>query len=135
MLLIDWNDHFSVGIPSIDEQHKKLVNMINALHAAIEQDQGEDALNDIFDGLAVYIEKHFSYEEGLFAEHGFPDEEAHRREHEILTEQVETLRKRFEAEEGMITVALLEFLKNWLQNHILDSDKRYSSFLQEKGVE
>ena len=134
MPLIEWNDSFSVGIPSIDEQHKRLVNMLNALQDAISEERGEKVLYEIFEGLVVYTEKHFSYEEQLLVDHQYPEAEKHRREHAVLYEQAATLRKRFESGEGYISESLIEFLKLWLNEHIQGSDKRYSAYLIAQGV-
>jgi hemerythrin len=134
MSLIEWNDSFSVGIPSIDEQHMKLVNILNALQTAVDGGEADAVLNEIFEGLVTYTEKHFAYEEELFAAHHYPQGEAHSREHTVLRDQAMTLRKRFEAGEGYVSDSLIDFLKLWLNEHIQGSDKRYSDYLIEQGV-
>ena len=73
MPLIEWTDELSVGIESIDEQHKKLVNMINALNDAMLTNSSNELLGTIFTGLAAYTQKHFAYEENMFAEYNYPD--------------------------------------------------------------
>ncbi len=78
MPLIQWSDNLSVGIASIDEQHKKLLNMINVLSDALANGQANEVLVQIFDGLAVYTVKHFAYEEELFSKYGYEESEAHK---------------------------------------------------------
>lgn len=132
MALVEWSEEFSVGIESIDEQHKKLLNMLNALQFAVEQGKEESILHEIFVGLALYTQKHFDYEEQLLASHGYDEFESHKREHEILKVQVKTLQHRFESKEGVITGALIDFLKEWWTEHIQGSDQKYSAYMQER---
>jgi len=135
MPLIEWSNELSVGIDSIDEQHKKLVNMINALNDAKLNGSSNELLGKIFTGLAAYTQKHFAYEENMFAEHGYSDSEEHKRQHNELIAQVVELKEKFMVNpQGTINAELLQFLKRWLTNHIMRTDKDYAEFLISKGV-
>lgn len=135
MPLIEWSADLSVGIDSIDEQHKKLVNMINALNDAMLTGSSNELLGKIFTGLAAYTQKHFAYEENMFAEYGYADSEKHKRQHSELIAQVVELKQNFiENPQATITTDLMQFLKRWLTNHIMKTDKEYTEFLLSKGV-
>ena len=135
MPLIEWTAELSVGIDSIDEQHKKLVNMINALNDAMLTNSSDELLGKIFTGLAAYTQKHFAYEENMFAEYGYTDSEEHKRQHNELIAQVVELKERFiENPQGTMSADLMLFLKRWLTNHIMRTDKDYAEFLISKGV-
>jgi len=135
MPLIEWTAELSVGIKSIDEQHKKLINMINALNDAMLTGGSNELLGKIFSGLAAYTQKHFAYEENMFAEFGYSDSQEHKRQHTELIAQVIELKERFiENPQGTISADLMLFLKRWLTNHILRTDKEYTEFLLSKGV-
>ena len=135
MPLIEWTDELSVGIESIDEQHKKLVNMINALNDAMLTNSSNELLGTIFTGLAAYTQKHFAYEENMFAEYGYTDSKEHKRQHNELIAQVVELKEKFIGNpEGTISADLMQFLKRWLTNHIMRTDKEYTEFLLSKGV-
>lgn len=135
MPLIEWTAELSVGIDSIDEQHKKLVNMINALNDAMLLGESNELLGKIFTGLATYTQKHFAYEENMFAEYGYADSQEHKRQHAELINQVIELKEQFiENPQGTISADLMLFLKRWLTNHIMRTDKEYSEFLLSKGV-
>lgn len=135
MPLIEWSPELSVGIASIDEQHKKLVNMINALNDAMLLGESSELLGKIFTGLAAYTQKHFAYEENMFAEYGYPDTQEHKRQHNELIEQVIELKDNFmKNPQGTISEDLMLFLKRWLTNHIMRTDKDYTEFLLSKGV-
>jgi hemerythrin len=135
MPLIEWTDELSLGIESIDEQHKKLVNMINALNDAMLTNSSNELLGKIFTGLATYTQKHFAYEENMFAEYGYTDSEEHKRQHNELIAQVVELKQKFiKNPQGTMSAELMLFLKRWLTNHIMRTDKDYAEFLISKGV-
>lgn len=134
MALFEWNDDFSVKVPSIDAQHKGLVDMLNSLHAGMSSGAGSDQLASILAGLIDYTAKHFAHEEKLFAEHGYPDAEAHIAEHQKLVGQVLDYQAKFERKEVRMNMELMRFLKDWLIKHILGSDKAYSTLFVEKHV-
>lgn len=134
MSLIQWNAELSVGINPIDEQHKKLVNMINELNDALQSGKTNQVLATIFDGLTVYTIEHFGYEEELFAQYGYPESQAHNAEHAALIQQLTDLQKKMQTGNFMISVELMVFLKDWLINHILKTDKAYTKFLCDQGV-
>ncbi len=134
MPLIRWNNELSVGISSIDEQHKQLVNMLNELNDGLEQGKANDVLVKIFAGLADYTVKHFGYEEELFSRYGYAEEQQHINEHKALIMQVQKLQQKMVEGDFMISVEVMAFLKDWLTNHILITDKAYGPFLIDKGV-
>lgn len=134
MPLIPWNDELSIGINSVDEQHKTLVNMINILNDAMAEGQTNEVLTKIFDDLALYTVQHFGYEEELFTRYGYAESQAHQHEHDELVKQVQELQQKMNNGDFMISVELMVFLKDWLMKHILKTDKAYAPFLIEKGV-
>jgi len=135
MALIEWSDNLSVKINSIDEQHQTLVGMVNELHDSMEKGDSKDELGKVLGGLAGYTVKHFGYEENLFDKHGYPETDDHKKEHSDLINQVQDLQNRYKTDESFTLGSdVMEFLKNWLTNHIQGTDKKYSSFLQDNGV-
>jgi hemerythrin len=134
MALINWSENFSVNIKEIDEQHKKLIFMLNDLHDAMKSGKGNDVMEKIFDGLLQYVGTHFATEEKYMSLHNYPGYIAHKTEHTKLTQKVLDLNKKFQQGAPVLTVELLGFLKDWLQNHIMGTDKKYGPFLNEKGI-
>ncbi len=63
MAFIAWTDELSVDIGEIDEQHKKLINMINDLSYAMSKGKGRDVIEAILVGLRDYTVEHFAHEE------------------------------------------------------------------------
>lgn len=134
MALITWNEQLSVNIGKIDLQHKKLVELINRLCDAMQQGKGKEALGNVLSELKDYTVYHFNTEEKLFQEHGYPRYQLHKKEHDDLTKQVEELKDKFDKGDIMITIKVLNFLKDWLNQHITGSDKIYTPFLNSKGI-
>ena len=129
-----WKDEYSVGISSIDEQHKRLVNLINQLQTAVDYSTGETYEREALDELVDYTKTHFSYEEGLMEQNGYPDFEPHKAQHEKMIRKVEEVLAEYETNHDAAMKNALDYLGDWLINHINGTDKEYSSFLIEKGV-
>lgn len=129
-----WNDNYSVGVGSIDADHKKLVGMVNDLFDGVKEGKGVGAVGQILDGLIAYTVEHFDREERYFAQTGYPDTAAHKAEHEDLKKQVLEIQAKFRAGNSAVTMETMSFLKNWLINHIQGSDKKYGSHLNSHGV-
>lgn len=134
MPLLQWTQDMSVNIVEIDNQHKKLVNLINLLHDSMKEGKGREALKTVLEDLANYTVYHFETEEKLFRTHAYPEYVHHKKEHDDLTKQVLAIKTEYEGGKSNLTIDLMNFLKNWLNHHILNSDKRYSSYLNTKGV-
>lgn len=134
MSLIQWGPKYSVNIKEIDSQHQKLMTLINQLYDAMTAGHGKEALGKVLNELTNYTVGHFAYEEKLFAQYGYPETTAHKTEHVKLVQQVSELKQKFDSGKGQITMEVMNFLKDWLNNHIMVVDKKYSEFLNSKGV-
>lgn len=135
MSVIIWSEELSVGIDSIDQQHQILIGLINDLNTAMAKGEANAMIGDILLSLADYTRLHFSYEEKLFEQHDYPNTRKHKRQHCELIDQISALKERFETElSGSVGLEIMQFLKNWLTNHIMKTDKAYSEYLIRKGV-
>jgi hemerythrin len=134
MALIQWNAALSVNIAEIDAQHRRLVDMLNELNDAMVQGRGKDVIGKIVTGLANYTATHFATEEKYFDRHGYPASVAHKQEHRDFTAKVAEFKKGFDEGRLGLSVSVMNFLGDWLRNHIKGSDKDYGPFLNGKGV-
>lgn len=133
--LISWSRIFTVNVKEIDDQHKKLFELINKLHAANQADVADQALQSIFDELIEYTQYHFDTEEKLMLEYKFPGYEDHKREHENLKAKVfETQEKYLDGKTSYIVLLTLELISSWINKHLLETDKKYSEFFTSKGL-
>ncbi len=132
--LMEWRDQFSVGIPSVDRQHKVLIKYINQLHSASRKGESALEVSRVLGGLISYTKVHFAYEEMMFRTYGYPESEDHAISHKRLLEKVASYKRRFDSGEADIAKELLDLLIYWLNHHILEEDMAYSSYLVKKGA-
>ncbi|MFH1571819.1 MAG: bacteriohemerythrin [Gemmatimonadota bacterium] len=135
MALIHWSDRFSVHIAGIDEQHQRLVTILNELHEALRAGRGKDSLGSILNGLLAYAGTHFETEERYFAQYEYPDTVEHTREHASFATQVSACKTQFDSGRVSLSVEEMNFLMGWLTQHIEGQDKKCGPFLNEKGVQ
>ena len=128
--IFPWNEHFNTGIPIIDEQHHKLVSIINKLatHFALEE---EIEINSVFDELIDYTIYHFKTEESIWHKYLCDDnlDMQHQQTHKEFTAKVVQLRSKIEAKPDIeLAQEVLLYLAKWLASHILEND-RYMAYV------
>jgi hemerythrin len=135
MALMKWSDALSVGVPSLDDQHKKMVCLLNLLHDGMMTGKDKMALGDVLKALIASTAMHFKYEEDLLARVDYPEGQSHRAEHAELTRQIQNIRREYETiGPSAMTIPVMSFLKNWLTAHILGADMKYRPHLAAKGI-
>lgn len=134
MALVTWSDKLSVGIKSIDDQHSVLFNTINELHAAMLKGQARQIIGKLLGELLLYTRNHFSDEEKMMADKGYPGLDEHIKVHRALTKKVEEYSARYEKGDLSLSLDLSEFLSNWLTAHIQGVDRSYGPYMNERGV-
>lgn len=134
MSYLEWSDSFSVKVKEIDDQHKKLIGMINKLHDAMLANRGREVQEEIIFEMLEYVSYHFTTEEKYMSSFAYPDYEAHKREHLEFAAEVADLKARIDRGALMLSIMPLSLLRDWLQNHILVTDMKYSEFLNSKGL-
>ena len=127
--LVTWSDAISVDNKVIDDDHKKLIDAVNALYAAIHSGGEKLIVVDAFDEMMAYTSYHFGHEEKLMAKAKYPDIDDHARQHRGFIEQLGTLYGDFKNGKDVAGRALLNFLKFWLTTHIMVIDKRLAHYL------
>lgn len=132
MAFVDWKPEYSVGNLEIDQQHRKLVDIINNLHDSMKLGGKPEDLKRVLNELMNYTRFHFSHEEKVIERAGYADLANHKRMHRAMVEQVEQLRKEVESSRAAFSIKLMGFLKRWLTDHILGADQKYAPSL--KGV-
>jgi len=135
MTLFAWSDEeFGVNVAEIDEQHKQLIAIINELHDSMLEKKSGDIMEGLFERLLRYVAVHFETEERLMETYDYPGFEAHKVQHDELAARVRSMRE--DQRQGRIVVSLdvMNFLKDWLVRHIKGTDRLYSDFLNSEGV-
>ena len=131
---LDAFNEYLVGIKEIDNQHKGLVIIINELFTYMTAGKAKEKLDDIFDHLTDYTKKHFSTEEIVLQRYAYPELDQHKEEHLKFIKKLEDLKSDFESNKITVSLEVLNFLKDWLLNHILVSDKKYAAHIKKFDV-
>jgi len=128
---ITWDDSYSVGLEHIDNQHKELVKMVNDLYGACKVGAlKEDIVYMRTVSKALeYARVHFADEEKYMDKVFYPELDEHKKQHEEFVVEIKKSIKLFEYGETA-PIELVNFLKNWLLNHIAISDKKYAPYLK-----
>ncbi len=134
MALMIWDQTFSVNVKEIDLQHQKLVDMLNQLHELMKSGQGKEALGPVLDDLIKYAAVHFATEEKYFDKFGYKETQTHKGEHKRFVDKVVAFQNDFKKGNTMLTIDVMNFLKDWLVKHIKGTDKRYTKCFNEHGL-
>jgi hemerythrin-like metal-binding protein len=132
---MEWNKGYSVGVAIFDDEHKKLITIINQLAEAVTAGVDKAALQNIADSLVEYVLMHFRHEEMYFDDWAYPAAAEHIAIHAKLRQKVFDYRKQImEKDAQTLAAELSEFLRGWLTDHILIEDRKYGEFLCQKGL-
>ncbi len=134
MPIVRWCDTYSVNVAEIDEQHKKLLDLVNDLHSAIESLADKNELKDMLDELVEFTRTHFSTEEELMKQHGFPELKKHRKEHKLLLRYLVELVDGVSGGKKLYFYSDYDVSTDWALIHIIECDKSLGAFLNSKGV-
>lgn len=129
-----WSDTMSVKSNEIDDQHKKLVGLLNQMYQAFMDREHKEKVGLVIDQMAEYAKYHFETEEKYFAEFGYDDSENHIREHQQFRQKVEEFIQKYNKNHSALTYDVMNFLRTWLNHHILESDKKYVDCFLRNGV-
>jgi hemerythrin len=136
MSFIKWTDELSVGVESLDADHKILISLLNQLDDAVHGGEPRETVERVLDALVEYTDYHFRREEALMRAVSYPEYDAHVRTHSTLRAQVTDIRERYRRNpESIHAREVLSFLRNWLSAHILGRDHRYMPFMDGKRRE
>lgn len=128
--LVAWSSIYGLGLEEIDDQHKSLFDIINKTWRAIVEQAESHVTQALVDQLEMYALAHFAAEETFMRASRFPEFETHKGEHQQFVARIAAEKKRLVAG-GTVSLDLLYFLKDWLIEHILLSDKAYAQFTRQ----
>jgi hemerythrin-like metal-binding protein len=134
MALLAWNERYSVGVKTLDDQHNVLFGILNDLYDAMKKGQAQTVTGPLLHKLADYTGRHFASEEAMMASARFAGLTEHCAKHRELIKQVEAYIARFERGDVMLSIDLFNFLRDWLTTHISKEDKNYGPCLVAHGA-
>jgi hemerythrin len=132
--IFQWREEYNTNIKAMDEHHRTLFETANKLYEEIHSGRNQAVLGDTLNFLIGYTEEHFSQEEKLMEDYDFPEYEVHIKHHVRLIQQVQELKSKYAAGETRVDMSIVNFLKDWIINHILTEDRKYGPYLNDKGI-
>lgn len=132
---VEWSDHFSVGVPELDAQHARLIELLNEMAAAAATPEDTGRLRGVLAGLKAHAATHFSAEEAVVGQVTPELLAFHQGEHLKFMEQVREFTLALDADDRppMLPLELFHFLKTWIEDHILGVDMKYAARLRLTG--
>ncbi len=136
MAYFEWDNDYTVGIKTMDNQHKNLIDIINKLHSSMSSDFDNEVLQSAMSELEYYAAYHFTVEEGIMRHNDFPELSSHIEEHKKYIQALQNIRLQIveRKSESMIIIKLEDFLRKWWVNHIINLDKKYGSYITSKDI-
>lgn len=134
MNFLNWTEELSVNIDSIDEQHKKLIELISDFYDNIQKRSNDENISRLIKGMKEYTIRHFVTEEKYMRQYDYPDYPTHKQEHEKFIAKVKEIEEKFNSGKLIISFEITTFLKDWIKKHILEIDKKYSDFFIQHGI-
>jgi hemerythrin-like metal-binding protein len=134
MSLITWSTSIALDIPSIDNQHQRWISLINDLHEAMRTGKGRAVVGQTLTAMIDYTRTHFTAEEGLMSKHKYPEYTQHKALHDEFTAKLLDWQRQQKVTDTVLTLEVMNTLKDWLINHIQTVDRKYVPYLKSKGV-
>lgn len=119
-----WKPEYSVGDEHLDDQHRGLIDLIDML-------DDESRMAEVLDRLDRYVDEHFRDEEAMLERAGYPDLQAHKQQHRAFEEWLSVSRRAYREPDisSILCESIRAYLKSWLVNHIMVSDKDYAAWI------
>ena len=130
-----WESRLNIGVKQFDDHHKELIRIISELKESKNSGENHVYLKNLLFELLSYTKYHFTAEERLMEKFNYQQMIEHKLEHKKLTEQVEQFLESYSTGKVDLDEKLFEFLKRWLFEHILETDKKLGQYLRIRGVE
>lgn len=127
-VFIVWSDEYSLGSPTLDQQHKRLFELINSLYEAMQRGVEQNQLKDLLQMLEQYAQHHFDEEEQAMAEVKYPDIVEQRKAHRYFGRRIMEFKHQMQRED-LFPRDILVFMKDWLVAHILNMDQKITPFI------
>ena len=134
MALINWTEKFNTNIPTIDFQHKKLVNLINDFYQNIRNRSNDENIATLIEGMKNYLIMHFKTEEEFMQSTSYPNYKLHKMEHDSFIAKVANLEEKFKSGQLILSFEITDFLKTWIKDHILGTDMQYINHFIKNGI-
>lgn len=135
MALITWNETLNVGVASMDRQHREMADLVNLIHDNLLQGVPDAELRQNFDLLAAATVAHFRHEQDLWTRTDYPAAAGHKHKHDLLMVVLDRFRETLDRDTSQSRLEQqLDYLREWLLDHIDDEDKPLAAHLNAAGI-
>ncbi len=131
MKLREWNESYAIGIDIIDKQHQELIHLANHLQKATSDVSFEETLEQ----LVLYVERHFVTEQEFLRLYKYPQYLEHVKIHNNFAKKVYEIYDDIKNNKMIILNVLTQFIENWITNHILIEDKKFSEWIKDHSID
>jgi hemerythrin-like metal-binding protein len=128
-VLLTWKEQYALGIPSVDAEHREMIEMINALHETLLRPGQKDSVLAFLGEIYARISAHFALEEKMMRERRYDQFEDHKADHERLLDEIRDIMDRYEDDERYDEPQLARQLDDWFAVHFRTRDARLHKFL------
>lgn len=138
MEFLTWDEKYSVGIQDFDEHHKQLIDLLNEVYKKVFEceniDEERNLTQQILSDLLQYVKYHFTAEETMMMDFGYPDYAEHKKKHDYYINEIDKIVAEHKNGEAALSFSVFTVLKDWITIHILVEDQQYSQFFHENGI-
>ncbi len=134
MAIFTWDEKFSVHVEKMDEQHKKLFDLINQLHEAMSSGKGNAIMVEILSGLKDYTNVHFTEEEKHLQSFNYSGLAEQKKQHKLFIDKIEGYQKDLTEKRLGLSIEVMQFLRDWLLTHIQTIDAKYGDIFHSHGM-
>mgnify|MGYP000678134687 CR=1 FL=1 len=132
--MIEWDEKYSVGLSMIDEEHKKFIDIINKAIAAKQRNNNQEEILEILNEMAKHAQELFKTEETYMIKFNYPEYQYHKEEHIDFSVKTQVYQSSIINDDYQTANEILEYLKQWLVNHIQITDKKYVECFKKNGL-
>ncbi|MGL1891028.1 MAG: bacteriohemerythrin [Spirochaetaceae bacterium] len=132
---VTWDKGLSVGVKLFDDQHIVLFNLINDLASVMTKGEASGEIAKVLAELIKYTDGHFKSEEQCFEKYGYAEAKEHTQIHKKLVDTVLALQDNLNRGKKVMSTEVLDFLQNWIYDHIMIEDNKYTEFLRSRMPE
>ena len=134
--MVDWDDSFLVGVPSVDRDHKAILDSINGFIGIIDSHAGISDIHDGFRAMQSRIYRHLANEEHMLTAIGYADADEHAQVHEKLTDTLDAIWDEMLSDDDFSpNDAARSWLEGWLFQHVKTEDFQYRDWVQANGLQ
>ena len=128
--LVSWDEAFSFGVPVIDDEHKRLMELTNDLYRQLKSGQEGEILAETFRRLRSYTAEHFDEENAYMLRTAYPDTEEHKRHHDQFIRRLDSLFERYASGDKSAGMDLMALMGSWWRRHIAGDDTELANFIR-----